>query len=443
MSSKTKKLTKSVVDALAPTGKLFRVFDSEVKGFSVRVGPAGDKRWQLDYRPHPGGRDTPKKRMTLAAVGVLTPDEARARAKATLADIARGEDPVAEKIAKRREMTIAELIDLYEQEGCVVLRGVRIGQPMKARNKAYTISGLNHHVRPLLGKKRVSEITPADVERMVKDISSGKTAKDEKIGPRRRIIVKGGEGAARKVVRNLSAMFSFAVRHPSVPVSENPCERAAVNKVDGKRTRFLTLDEVQRLGKALDELEAEGTNPKALDITRLWALTGCRRDEIAGLKWSEVRLDLGCLALDDTKTGQSFRPLSAPAAVLLNALPRYADSDAPDGLSPWVFPASRGGGHFQGTKRIWPMIVKRAGLVGITPHTLRHTLGSHSVSSGQALPMVGAILGHKDQRSTQIYAHMQQSPAQRAATRAVSGIAAALAGKKPGKLLPMKRRKAG
>ena len=78
MSSKTKKLTKSVVDALVPTGKLFRLFDSEVKGFSVRVGPSGDKRWQLDYRPHPGGRNIPKKRLTIAVVGVLTPDEARA-----------------------------------------------------------------------------------------------------------------------------------------------------------------------------------------------------------------------------------------------------------------------------------------------------------------------------------------------------------------------------
>ena len=78
MGSRTRKLTKSVIDGLVPAAKHFRVFDSEVKGFSVRVGPSGDKRWQLDYRPHPGGRNTPKKRLTIAVVGVLTPDEARA-----------------------------------------------------------------------------------------------------------------------------------------------------------------------------------------------------------------------------------------------------------------------------------------------------------------------------------------------------------------------------
>ncbi|MGO4835885.1 tyrosine-type recombinase/integrase, partial [Rhizobiaceae sp. 2RAB30] len=152
------------------------------------------------------------------------------------------------------------------------------------------------------------------------------------------------------------------------------------------------------------------------------------------------RLDLGCLALDDTKTGESFRPLSTPAAELLSSLPRYADDRQPDGLSPWVFPATSGAGHYQGTKRIWPKIVKKAGLPGVTPHTLRHTIGSHAVSGGQSLEMTGAILGHKDLRSTMVYAHLQQSPAQRAANRAVGGIAAALSGKTPGKVLPIKKR---
>ena len=438
--STAKKLTKSVVDAIAPTGKIFRVFDSEVTGFCVRVSPSGDKLWQLEFRPFPGGRGVAVKRMTLGAANVLTPDDARKTAQKTLADVAKGVDPVADKISKRREMTIGNLIDLYENEGCKVQRGIRIGQPMKARNKAYTISGLRHHVIPLIGDMRISEVTSADIEQLVRDIAGGKTAKDVKIGPRQRIIVKGGDGAARKVARNLSAVFTFAIREPSVPVTKNPCNDARVNKVDGRRTRFLTLEEVGRLGAALDDLEADGSNPKALDIVRLWALTGCRRDEIAALKWSEVRFDLGCLVLDDTKTGKSVRPLAASAAALLTSLPRYADVEQLDGLSPWVFPAGSGKGHYQGTKRIWRKVTTMAGLPGVTPHTLRHTLGSTAVSSGQALPMVGAILGHKDARSTAIYAHMQQSPAVKAATRAAGGIAAALSGKTPGKLLPMKKR---
>ena len=298
VGSKTRKLTKSVIDGLVPAAKHFRVFDSEVKGFSVRVGPSGDKRWQLDYRPHPGGRNIPKKRLTIAVVGVLTPDEA-ARAKAALAEIAKGNDPVAEKIAARNEKTIADLIQLYEEKGCRILRGKRRGQPMKPRNKAYTMNGLRHHVVPLIGKERASTITIATIDDMASAITAGKTAKDEKIGPRKRIIVTGGPGASRRMLRCLSAVFTFAIDRGIV--SSNPVQKAPLDKIDNRRARFLDLDEVRRLGRALDELEAEGVNPKAIDIVRLWALTGCRRDEIAGLKWSEVDATRSCLRFADRR----------------------------------------------------------------------------------------------------------------------------------------------
>ena len=167
-----------MVDALKPADKPFRLFDSEVKGFSVRVGPSGDKRWQLDYRPDPGGRSTPKKRLTIAVVGVLTPDEARARAKAMLAEIAKGNDPGADRIAARSERTVADLIDLYEEKGCRRLRGKRRGQPMKPRNKRYTINALRHHVVPLIGKERASTITIAMIDDMASAITAGKTAKE-------------------------------------------------------------------------------------------------------------------------------------------------------------------------------------------------------------------------------------------------------------------------
>ncbi|WP_348841343.1 tyrosine-type recombinase/integrase [Xanthobacter sp. KR7-65] len=169
----------------------------------------------------------------------------------------------------------------------------------------------------------------------MRDVGGGKTAKDEKAGPRVRIIVRGGDGAARKVVRDLSAVFSFAVRRGIVPV--NPCDTAAVRKTDNRRERYLTLDEVARLGKAFDALEGEGVNPKALAIARLWALTGCRRDEIAALRWDEVDLARGLLVLADTKTGKSIRPLGGAARALL-------DTISVEEGSYFVFPAERGEG---------------------------------------------------------------------------------------------------
>jgi integrase len=413
-------LTKTVVDAAEKAEKRYHLWDSELAGFGLRVEPTGIKTFIAKYRANGGGRSATQRVVTIGRFGKLTADLARKQAKKILASAVIGNDPAAELQAKRREMKMSALIDLYEEKGCIIQRGKRQGEPMKPRTKSYTMARLRHHVVPLLGQRRASEIHAGDIEAFVADVTAGKTARDEKVGPRKRVIVRGGAGAARKVVRDLSAVFSFARRNEIV--IRNPCDTAAVRKTDNQNDRFLTLEEVTRLGAALDGLEREGVNVKALNIARLWALTGCRRDEIAGLTWSEVNLDEGLLEFDDSKTGKSIRPLGTGAVVLLKSIAKQDGSD-------FVFPAERGNGHFQGTKTMWARAIGRAELVGVTPHTLRHTMGSTAISTGEALALTGAILGHANPRSTAIYAHVQNDPSRRAANRVTKKIAAALAGK--------------
>lgn len=119
------------------------------------------------------------------------------------------------------------------------------------------------------------------------------------------------------------------------------CLRTSVKgrgqETDNRRTRFLTLDEVQLLGEACDQLEAEGISIKALNIARLWVLTGCGRQEIAELKWSEIDFDRGLLTLADSKTGRSVRPFANAALALLKSIDREGESD-------FVFSADRGEG---------------------------------------------------------------------------------------------------
>ncbi len=417
--SSTTLITKRVIDAAASAAKRYDIWDSQVSGFGVRIGLTGIKTFVVRYRAEGGGRNAPKRYVTVGRYGALTVEQARKKAKELLAAVTVGNDPASERNAKRMEMKMTALIDLYEEEGCYIQRGKRLGEPMKERTKTYTIARLRHHVVPLLGTKRVTEVRAGDIERFFRDVAAGKSASDEKLGHRRRIIVRGGDGAARKVFRDLSAVFSFAVRRSIVPA--NPCEKAVVKKTDNQKTRFLSLAEVQLLGEACDLLEAEGVNVKALNIVRLWVLTGCRRQEIAELKWSEVDFERGLLILADSKTGRSIRPLANVALALLKSIDRVADSE-------FVFPADRGEGFFQGTKTIWPKIVKKAGLEGVTPHTLRHTMGAISTSTGEALALTGAILGHSNMRSTMIYAHVEMDPSRKAANRVGKRIADALAG---------------
>lgn len=434
------KISKTTVDDAEPRAARYTLWDASLAGFGLRVEPSGAKAYVIRYRANGGGRGAPERFMTLGRHGPLTPDAARKLAKARLGEVAAGDDPGGALMAKRREMTMTDLVDLYAAEGLVVQRGKRRGEAMKETTAAFTVARLRHHVVPLLGKRKVTEIGAGDIERFVRDVTAGKTAKDEMIAATatkrgHRLIVRGGDGAARKVVRDLSAVFSFAKRRGIVIA--NPCDDAAVRKTDNRVERFLSLEEVQRLGAALTALEAEGVNRKALDITRLWALTGCRRDEIAGLRWSEVDLENGLLILADTKTGKSIRPLGAAARAVLVLIEREA---GPDGQpSTYVFPATSGSGFFGGTKRLWPRIIARAGLGSdVTPHTLRHSVGSLAAGSGEALLIIGAVLGHANARSTQVYAHVSHDPARRAADRVSSAIGAALDGKPAAPVVPMR-----
>jgi len=411
--------TKRMLEAAAPKAKRSELWDKGLPGFGLRIEPSGIKTFFVKYRADGGGRAAQQRKVTIGRFGVITLEQARKRAQEVLANVTLGVDPATVLKAKRREMTVRSLIDFYEARGCVIQRGKRQGEPMKDRTKKLTLARLRNHVVPLLGTRRLSSINTSDIEKFVQDVTTGKTARDEVTGPRTRIIVRGGAGGARKAFRDLSAVFSFAVRNDIM--SRNPCETAAVRKGDNCRDRYLTPEELTRFGKALDELETEGLNRKFIDMVRLLALTGCRLQEIAGLKWSEVNFEQGLLELADSKTGKSIRPLGVAAATVLQGIAKTEGSD-------FVFPALVGESNYQGLKKHWPKLMKRAQLTGVTPHTLRHTVGSTATSAGEALALTGAILGHANMQSTAIYAHVQRGPSKRAANRVSKKIAAAMAG---------------
>ncbi|MEW6629119.1 MAG: site-specific integrase [Pseudomonadota bacterium] len=419
MADNLKTLTKGFVSAAEPKQSRYDIWDDALPGFGLRVGVGGSKTFVVRYRADGGGRKAPVRQVTIGRFGPLTVAQARRRAVELLAEATVGDDPAKKKSAKRGELRLDELIDLYEKEGCYIQRGKRQGHPMKPLTKQYTVARLRHHAVVLLGSKRVTEITPADIERFFRDVEAGKTARDDKIGHRKRIVVRGGEGAARKVFRDLSAVFSFAKRREIM--DRNPCEIAAVRKTDNHKDRYLTLAEVKAFGDALRSLQDEGLNSKAASIMRLWMLTGCRREEIASLKWTEVDFEMGCFRFGDTKTGKGMRPVGSAAMIILRTIDRVEGTE-------FVFPADYGDGYFKGYKTPWKKVVAKAGLIDITPHTLRHTMGSTAISSGEAMAFTGAILGHANPRSTAIYAHVQHSPARGAADRVADRIAAALEG---------------
>ncbi|MEL6693574.1 MAG: site-specific integrase [Pseudomonadota bacterium] len=260
------------------------------------------------------------------------------------------------------------------------------------------------HVLPLLGKKPINQIKFADIANVRDQITSGATKTQKKTKPRGVRRASGGAGTAKRTIGILSSVFAYAVEHELL--DRNPCKgvRLAPSK---NNERFLTEAEARRLGEVLKNWESRENAKQAVTIIRLLSLTGARRSEISELKWSEIDFDQGFLRLGDTKTGMSVRPISKLALDLLDLQPREHEK--------WVFPASTGPAAYQGLGKIWRQIRSEAGLEDVRMHDLRHSFASFGAAKGLSLPMIGALLGHKSFATTQRYAHLTNSAAQKAA----------------------------
>ena len=162
-------------------------------------------------------------------------------------------------------------------------------------------------------------------------------------------------------------------------------------------------------------------------------MTGCRRNEIRSLQWDWGDFDRGCLRLPDSKTGAKIVPLAAVALALLSALPR---------TSPFVLPSSRSDGHIVGLQKAWDKVRVRAtelarerataagepperalNLSDVRLHDLRHSYASFAVADGATLFLVGKVLGHRQTRTTEVYAHLHDDPLRAVADRTGAKIA--------------------
>src|SRR3546814_1978137 len=90
---------------------------------------------------------------------------------------------------------------------------------------------------------------------------------------------------------------------------------------------------------------------------RLGMLTGCRREEIASLRWQEVDFEHGCLRFGDTKTGKAVRPIGTAAIAVNKTIEQTEDSE-------FVFPAGEGDSYFRGYKTPWKKVIEKADLPG-------------------------------------------------------------------------------
>jgi integrase len=410
-------LTIDLIKGLKPlAGRDLFVWDNRLPGFGLRVKPGGGKSFLIQYRNRHGR----SRRFTFGRYGVLTPDEARKRARQLLAAVAEGADPAADRASDRAALTVAALCDEYlaKARAGQILRG---GKAKKGSTLTTDAGRIERHIKPLLGARAVKELTRQDVADLRDAMIAGKTAATVKTGKLRGVArVRGGAGTATRTLGLFGGILSYAVERGYR--DDNPA-RGIEKPAYRKRHALVTAEQYRALGLDLERAAERGEPWQAVTAIWLLALTGCRRGEITNLKTVEIDRAARCLRLADTKTGASVRPIGSAALALI-----------PDHGGEYVFPAVRSSGHegakpFGGLPNAWGRIAKAKELAGITPHTLRHGFSSMAEELGMSVPTIQALLGHSGRGVTAGYIHKIDASLSAAAEKVSAAIWLAMTGK--------------
>ncbi len=385
------KLTKRVVDAADVREKDYFIWDDELPGFGLRVFASGKRSYLIQYRAL--GRT---RRYTIGLHGIWTPETARQEAKAQLGRVARGDNPSEERQLDHQAMTVKELCTLYLKDlkaGLILGKG---GRPKKATTIVTDTGRIERHIMPLIGARRVKDLTKADINKVLKDIMAGKTrvsVKTKKL--RGKAIVRGGAGTATRTVGLLGGILTYAV--DAGIIDRNPAHGIKKPK-DNVRKRRLSEAEYRTLGIMLREAAENEKYAMTVEIIRQIALTGCRRSEMISLMWSEADTEASCLRLEDSKEGESIRPIGLPVVEYLEQRRKGAEGT-------YVFPGQGEDNAFGSFPNHWEQLFKDSPLSDVTPHVLRHSFASIANDLGFTEVTIAALVGHSKGSVTSKYIH--------------------------------------
>lgn len=285
----TGKITKRAVDAMRAGSRNDFLWDTEVKGFGVKITPAGKRVYILQYRL--GGAGTKTQRYTIGAHGTWTPDAAEREAKRLLALVDQGKDPADDKRQRVREatdLTFNAVADRFEE----------LEVPKRwPKSGGFVKDALRLHLRPKLGKRALPSITGQEIIALLDDLD-------------------GGQALRRNVYAVIHRMLRWSKGRGEL--ASNPLEDIEPPKPVASRNRVLNDRELRLVWTASEEL-----GPIFCGLVRLLLVTGQRRDEVAAVDWRELDRARAewLLPASRAKNGREHLiPLSSQAVALLDAL---------------------------------------------------------------------------------------------------------------------------
>jgi integrase len=389
------KLTRKLIDALEADGREVWAWDSELRGFGVRVKPSGSKSFVLQYRNRFGR----SRKFTIGPVKVLSVEEARDRARKHLVAIRDGEDPADDRAADRAAVTLRAAWERYLQD---------YARPKKKPSSVASDEALwNRFLAGAWAKKPVAAITRGDVRALHAKLASTPYQ-------------------ANRLIALLSRILTLSETdwgyREGLP---NPC-RGLERYREEVRERLLSEDELARLGGALRDFASRSDRlPSLAPFFALTILTGTRKGEWISAKWRDVDFERGLLILPDSKTGAKVVELPAQALAILKAWKARFPGFKPDDF---VLPGRKAGEPIKHPYRAFREILEAAKIEDLRIHDLRHLFGSVSHREGASQRVVAMLLGHRQLSTTERYLQAHFAERKAAAETTAKAIEEALEG---------------
>jgi integrase len=349
------KLSKRAIDALpCSTGRDTIWWDDDVKGFGLKITPAGRRTFLVQYRPT-GDRRNPRK-YTIGEYGSVTPYQARVEAQRVLAERAAGRDPQTEKREAKRRLRSDQVANLVAE---FISR--HVSQNRTARE---TIRILHREVLPLWGTWTIHEVRKRDVIALLDKVRE-----------------RGAPVMANRVLAAVRKFFNWCIGRGVL--EQSPCASIGLPTREQSRHRVLAD---QELGPVVVGGRAIGFPFGS--IVEFLALTGQRRDEVSRMAWDHVDLDhyLWVIPPEHSKNGKPhIVHLSDQAMSVLREVPRTGTLVfSLDGATP-----------FQGYSKAKERLDQASGVSGWTLHDLRRTVVSGMARLGIAPHVADKILNHQ------------------------------------------------
>jgi integrase len=355
--------TKTTVRSMhCPRGQAEKFFwDAGCRGFGIRALQSGRRSWMYQYRDEHGRT----RRIVLGDVSAVSLEDARDAARRTAASVAHGGNPSIERRKKRTAGTVLEVIEAYLTYA---------EERQKPRTYKETARHLNTHAAPI-HHDRAEAVGRRDITALLE-----------------RIAKRSGPVAANRVRATISALWTWGLRTGVIEAESNPVA-FTIRNPEKARERVLTDAELKAIWSATND-DADYSR-----IVRLCLLTGCRREEVAGLGWDEVQADRIVISQDRMKGSVAHEISLLP--LISATLPQHPSD--PQGS---VF-GKRGTGFSGFRKRKQKLDAKLAKAGAHIPswglHDLRRTFSTRLHDAGVEPLVIEALLAHKQQGVAAVY----------------------------------------